>query len=224
MLRALALSIGQLGDRAVLKVLAKTLAVTLLIFVALGYGLILLGDWLLTAQGWQDYVLVASLVATLGVILLGWLLFRVVAIAVMGLFADGVVAAVEAKHYPKQFGTAREPPLSLSLRLALGSVWRALLFNLLALPLYVLLAVTGIGSVLLFAGVNALLLGRDLSEMVAARHLSREETKAWLDRTRGERLALGAIVTGLLAVPFVNLLAPIVGAAMATHLYHRNKA
>lgn len=221
MLRALALSFGQLGDPAVLKVLAKTLAVTLLVFAALGYGLVVLADWLLTAQGWEDYVLVGTIAATLGAILLGWLLFRIVAIAVMGLFADGVVAAVEAKHYPKQFGTAREPPLSLSLRLALGSVWRALLFNLLALPLYVLLLVTGVGSVLLFAGVNALLLGRDLGEMVAARHLSREETRAWLDRTRTERLALGAIVTALLAVPFINLLAPIVGAAMATHLYHR---
>ena len=35
------------------------------------------------------------------------------------------------------------------------------------------------------------------------------------------RFVLGAIVVALLTIPFVNLVAPIIGAAMATHLVHR---
>ena len=63
----------------------------------------------------------------------------------------------------------RHPSLALSLRMGLASALRALVFNLLALPLYLVLLVTGVGTVALFALVNALLLGRDLGEMVAVR-------------------------------------------------------
>jgi uncharacterized protein involved in cysteine biosynthesis len=38
-----------------------------------------------------------------------------------------------------------------------------------------------------------------------------------------ERWALGAVIAALLAVPFVNLLAPLLGAAAATHLIHRKE-
>ena len=38
---------------------------------------------------------------------------------------------------------------------------------------------------------------------------------------RGERLVLGGAVTALLSLPVVNLIAPILGAAAATHLIHR---
>ena len=36
-----------------------------------------------------------------------------------------------------------------------------------------------------------------------------------------KRFGLGLVVAFLLTVPFVNFLAPIIGAAMATHLVHR---
>ena len=106
--------------------------------------------------------------------------------------------------------------------MGLRSAGRALFFNLLAAPLYLLLLVTGVGTVALFAGVNALLLGRDLGEMVAVRHLA--DIKPWLARTRIQRAFLGLAVTILFMIPFANLLAPILGAAMATHLFHREPA
>ena len=42
-------------------------------------------------------------------------------------------------------------------------------------------------------------------------------------RRRAERLLLGSAVTALLAVPLVNFLAPLLGAAAATHLIHRKE-
>jgi CysZ protein len=38
--------------------------------------------------------------------------------------------------------------------------------------------------------------------------------------TRGRRAVLGGVVTGLLMLPLINLFAPLIGAAMATHLFH----
>ena len=222
MIRAFVLSLGQLADPAILRVLAKVVALTLLIFVGLG-ALLWLGvsRWVGTDfwAGESDYIGIATLTALAG-LGLTWLFFRTVAILVMGLFADGVVVAVERRHYPQAMAAARNPSIALSLRMGLASMLRAIFFNLLALPLYVLLLFTGIGTVILFAGVNAILLGRDLGEMVAVRHMEPAAVRSWLEATRTPRLILGLVVTGLFVVPLLNLLAPVIGAAMATHLFH----
>jgi len=56
---------------------------------------------------------------------------------------------------------------------------------------------------------------------LAARHGDRETRRAWLRATKADRALIGAAVTGIFLVPFVNLLAPVLGAAMTAHLYHR---
>ena len=71
---------------------------------------------------------------------------------------------------------------------------------------------------------NAIALGRDLGEMVAIRHLDGEALKRWLGSSRIKRLLLGLGATALFTIPFVNLLAPVLGAAVATHLFHSEKA
>lgn len=221
MIRALTLSIGQLLDPPVLRVLAKSLALTLLLFVGLG---VLLYLGLGALAGWsgiaalQGSVVVAA--AVLIALLLGVLLFRIVAIAVIGLFGDEIVGAVEQRHYPQAARAARPVGFARSLAMGSRSAIRALLFNLAALPLYALLLVTGVGTVLLFFAVNAALLGRDLGEMVAARHLDRGALAAWLAATRVERALVGLVVAGLFVIPVANLFAPILGAAMATHRFH----
>jgi uncharacterized protein involved in cysteine biosynthesis len=143
-----------------------------------------------------------------------------VAIGVVAGFADQVVAAVEERHYPEAAAAARPLGIGGTLALGLGSSLRLLFWNLLALPFYILLLVTGIGPLLLFFAVNALVLGRDLAMMVAARHLDRAARREWLAQHRGERMLLGGIITALFLLPIVNLVAPVLGAAMATHLFH----
>jgi CysZ protein len=221
MLRAFTLSLGQLGDPPILKVLVKTVAVTLMVFVALGIALWWAASSAAAAWGWGASTgFAAAAGAALIAVISGWLLFRVVAIAVIGLFADAVVEAVERRHYPDALASARPVSVARSLRMGLASAGRALLFNLIALPLYLVLLVTGVGTVALFVGVNALLLGRDLGEMVAVRHMDQAAVRGWLAATRTSRLMLGLVVTGLFVVPVIGLLAPILGAAMATHLFH----
>lgn len=221
MFGALALSFAQLGDRAVLGVLAKSLALTLAVFALLGVGVWWGVDALLASWTWHGTL--ASAAALLVTVLALWLLFRAVAVAIVGLFADTIVAAVEAKHYPDALASAHDVPFARSLRMGLGSAGRFVAVNLLLLPLYLVLLATGIGTAALFLAVNAWLLGRDLGDMVAARHLPAEALGGWRRATAARRFLLGLAATALFLVPFLNILAPVLGAAMATHLFHRSR-
>lgn len=224
MLRAFSLTLAQIGDPAILRVIAKSLALTLMIFAALGIAAIFATRSVVAAYGWGDDAgFAAAAAAGVAVIVSAWLLFRAVAIPVIGLFADDVVAAIEARHYPAAAQIARRATAALSVKLAFASFARLILLNLLAVPLYGLLLFTAIGPLILFLAINALLLGRDLGEMVAVRHLDTAAVKSWLRVTRGERAFIGAVVTGVFMIPIINLIAPIVGAGMATHLFHRGQ-
>lgn len=221
MFHALLLSLGQLGDPAIRRVLAKSLALTLAIFAALGAAIWWGLDEALAE--WRYHGALAGAAATLATLLALWLLFRAVAVLVVGIFADDVVAAVERKHYSTALASARAVPLHRSMQMGLGSAVRFLLVNLLMTPVYLALLVTGVGTAAAFFVVNAWLLGRDLSDMVASRHLSRAAMRDWRKANAAKRFALGLAGTGLFVVPVVNLLAHVLGAAMATHLFHRTR-
>lgn len=227
MLRALMLAFGQLHDRAIVRVLLQSLALTLLVFVALGAALVIGARRLALDAAWGDAIghstSLATLAALFASIAAAWLLFRAVALPVIGLFADQVIGAVETRHYPAAAHGAHAIGALRSLELAALSLARLLIANLLALPFALLLLVTGIGPLLLLVAVNALLLGRDLGEMVGARHLDRAALRDWLRATRLSRAWLGLVVTLLFMLPLVNLLAPILGAAMATHWFHMRR-
>jgi CysZ protein len=225
MIHALVLSFGQLLDPRVVRVFLKSIALTLALFALLGVGL----WWGLhaAAERWGSWLatstVTAALADVLAVLLLvfaWWLAFRAIAIAVIGIFADEVVEAVEAKHYPAAHASARAVPLGRSVAMGVRSILRLIGINLLLLPLYILLLVTGVGTAIAFFLVNSWLLGRDLGDMVAARHMKAREMPGWRSRTRFRRLRLGAVGTALFLIPGVSLLAPVLGAAMATHAFH----
>lgn len=224
MISAFALALGQLTDRRVLRILAKSLVITATIFVVLGaaswWGL----DRLLQIAGVDGTRFAAEsglrgLAALVAVIVGGWLLWRVVALAVLQFFADEVVEAVETRHYPQALASARALGWRTELKIGWRGAVRALFFNLLAAPVALVLLVTGVGAAAVFWLVNSVLIGRELADMVWLRYGHLPDAPQPLGRM--ERLVLGGIVTALLAVPFANLLAPIIGAAMATHLVHR---
>ena len=217
---AFARALGQLGDARIIGVLFKSMAVTLALFAALGVALWRGSAMLIErfAAGWGE---AGGLIGLLLGIVGAWLLFRVVALAVLQFFADDVVRAVEARHYPAEAAAARDLPFAEEVRGALAGVLRAVLFNLMALPIALLLLVTGVGTALLFWLVNAWLLGRELQDMVWLRHRPGPDADAPLAALT--RLALGGIVAAMLVVPFLNLLAPVLGAAAATHLVHNRK-
>lgn len=221
MLRAFFLSIGQLGDPKIIRVFLKSLALTLLLLalfgVAMWYGAQGLVARLGAGAEAGGWVGAATVLLWLGA---AFFLFRAIAIAVIGIFADEVVAAVEAKHYPEALAEARDVPFARSVRMGLGSAGRLILINLAVSPLYLLLLITGVGTALLFFIVNGWLLGQDLGEMVAARHVPHKGMTSWRGSTSMQRFVLGLAGTALFLVPILNLAAPVLGAAMATHLFH----
>lgn len=219
MLTAFALAFGQLGDRRILAVLGKSVSITLAVFAGLGVAV----WWAIRHWGMTDGNggFLAALLAGLLLIVSLWLLFRFVALAVLQLFGDEVVRAVEARHYPAAAASARPLGLGDEVRVGLRGLLRALGYNIVALPFAFVLMATAIGPAILFAVVNAVLLGRELTEMVALRH--RDEAGDAPLPGFATRTALGGVVVALLLVPFVNLLAPVLGAAAAAHIVHRRR-
>ncbi|HEX4847229.1 MAG TPA: EI24 domain-containing protein [Novosphingobium sp.] len=224
MLQALALALPRMADRHLLPIWLKSLAVTLLVFAALGsagwYGLAGVLDRYARSYGMSHGY--SGVLALLIVLIAGGLLWRILALAVLQFFADEVVHAIEARDYPDMAARARKLGLAEEARRALAGAARAILFNLAALPVALVLMVTGIGAPLVFLFVNAVLLGRELQDMVWLRHRSGPADPAPL--TGFERLALGGGIAVLLTVPVVNFVAPFLGAACAVHLIHRKGA
>lgn len=217
---ALALALTDLFKPRLWPIWLKSLAVTLVACAALGlagwHGLSLL------IERYADKGELGQIAAAVLTLLVLWLAWRVVALAVLQFFADEVVQAIEACHYPRMAAQARNLGWREELRRALAGAGRALLFNLLALPVALILLVTGVGAPLVFLLVNAVLLGRELQDMVWLRHRPAAESPAPLRKF--ERLGLGGITALLLTVPIVNFAAPFLGAACAVHLIHRKGA
>lgn len=194
------------------RLLVKTLALTLLAFASLA-GLLWWGFHAARLHfGWGGGGYAEAAAAAMAVVAAGWLLFRATAMAVMSLFADDIVEAVERDSYPDAAATARPVGWGRSGRLALASMGRTIGWNLLALPLYIALLVTGVGTIGLFLLLNAYLLGRDMADMVQPRH------PALPPIPRGSRWLMGLASAILFLIPLVNLLAPIWSAAMAVHM------
>lgn len=166
---SLTLGLRQVFDGAVLRILLKSLGVTIVLFLVVTTGGWFLHDWLLAWGGLEDALFTGA----------------------------GAV------------------------RGALSAAGRALLANLIALPFALVLLFTGVGTFALFMLVNAVLLGGDLQDMVWLRHCHQRDACAPV--SRGERFLLGGVVAAMLAVPFVNFLAPVLGAASANHLVHRKQ-
>jgi uncharacterized protein involved in cysteine biosynthesis len=151
-----------------------------------------------------------------------WLLFPAVAITVMTSFSDRIAGVVEGLHYPDAAELARPIGVGQGLLIGLKSAARLIAFNLLAMPFYLVLLVTGVGPLILFVIVNGIAFGRDVAELAAARHGDRVSRRAWLRQTRGQQHLIGLVASGLFLVPFANLLAPVIGTAAAIHLFNNS--
>jgi len=210
------LGLRDVPNPRVLRILLQSLALTLLLLIVAGVAIYFAARWTLDHWQWLGAAErdMAGLLVVLAIIAGSWLLFRAVAIVVVGLFADAIVADVEGRHYPAAAARAVDVGWRQNIRLALASLVRLIGGNLLALPIYILLLVTGIGTPIFALFVNGLLLGRDLEAMVLARHPDRPR----LDRPA--RWSLGLLSAASFVVPIANLLAPIVSAAMAVHMLH----
>jgi len=213
MIGALLKSIAQLGDPRVRQSIWISLGLTLTCYIALVAGLWFgLGSIEVVQPAWLDTVI--DVAGGGAVIVVALIFFPAVITVFVGLFLERIADAVERRHYPA-LPPAREASLVEGLGGALSFAAVSIGLNVLALPLYIFLPAL---NLVIYLVLNGYLLGREYHELVAARRLDRRQLTA---ERRGHRLRLivaGAIVAGLMLIPFVNLLAPVLATAFMVHV------
>jgi CysZ protein len=149
-----------------------------------------------------------------------YFLFPGIVTMVMSVMIDQIATAVEEDYYPNRIGR-RKVSVSESLMSAFKLTLLMLFVNLLALiPYVILFFMGGFGFIALFVAVNGFLLGREYFEMVAARHMAPVDMK-YLRIANGSRIFFaGALIAAMFMIPFLNILAPIIGASVMTHVFH----
>ena len=195
--------------------LIKVVLCTFASFLLLGVGMWFALDWLFAWLNIQNGAYLSTLLSLAIIPISAFLLFRVVAIAITWIFADDIIDAVEDRYYPQKAAFGKRPSVGAGMHMAVRSIARVVGYNLLALPLYIVLLVTGVGTAIAFMLLNALLLGKDLEDMLIARHGASQGSIQKLPR-----LLLGFIGTIGMLIPFFNLLVPVLATAMAVHVVH----
>ena len=104
MFSAFAKTLGQMNDPRIRGVIGKTLALAILGYILFVVLIYLLIGWLAGLSGWLEGL--AQFGGALGAMVVAWFIFPGIAAAIAGIFADEVIDAVEAKHYPN-LGPAR---------------------------------------------------------------------------------------------------------------------
>ena len=217
-------AIGQLFTPPFRSVFFKTIGLTLLLLIGSWFGAKELFEYF--AMPWIDQLfpglpswvgwlgVIAAIVAGLGLALGLALLIAPVSAVVAGIFLDDIAEAVERDSYPQDPpGTA--VPLGQSLVLSVKFFGVVVLGNIIAL---LLLLVPGVNLIAFFV-VNAYLLSREFFQFAAMRFRSEAEARALRRRHSGTIFLAGFVVAAFLAVPVLNLLTPLFGAAMMMHLY-----
>ncbi|MBB4265383.1 EI24 domain-containing protein [Roseospira visakhapatnamensis] len=219
LITAFAKAVAQVSDPRVRRPLMLSLGLTAGCYVALVIALwVGLGSVEVIQPAWLDTVI--DIASGLGAIIVALIFVPVVVTAFVGLFLEQVADAVEARHYPT-LPPPRDVPMTESILGAASFAGTALLLNLAALPLYILMPAA---NVVLFLLLNGYLLGREYQEMVAARRQTSAEMRADRRRHRKTLTLAGMAIAGMMVVPVVNLLAPLVATAFMVHVVQALRA
>lgn len=217
----------QIFDRAFLKVfflgLVTTVGAIIVAYLAAneimkeipGYQ----SDW----QWWEDFVNWAmGYTVDIAFFVILFFFFAPISTIFVSIYLDDIVDCVEDRFYPENKANKRLgiPKLAfLASRIAL----LVLVLNIIVIPLYILFFWIPFLPLVIFYLLNGYLLGWGYYEMVAVRHLGIKEAGLHRKSIRGVVLGVGLIMTFLFMVPIVQLIVPIVGAALICHLFHMSR-
>ncbi|MFN0265143.1 sulfate transporter family protein [Tepidamorphus sp. 3E244] len=196
-------------------VLLKTIALTLLLFIAVAAGGFELlkyaaedfATWMITAAG---------IVAALIYLVASAFLFPPVTALVASLFLDDVAEIVEKEDYP-----ADPPgkPMPTMEAIAQGLKFMGVVIGVNILVL-LLIWLPGINAVLFFAA-NGYLLGREYFELAAHRFRSREDVRDMRKANAGTLFIAGMIIALFVAIPILNLMTPLFATIFMVHTHKR---
>lgn len=162
---------------------------------------------------WLDWLV--DLFGAAAAAALSWLLFPAVLTMVMGFFLDRIAGIVESLDYPGRNPPRRASPAE-TIMTTLRLTGIAIILNILALPVYLL--APGV-NFFVFVGLNGYLFGREYFEVVALRRLDPTTARALRARFAARVFFGGVAITGMFAVPIINLVAPVIATAFMVHLF-----
>jgi uncharacterized protein involved in cysteine biosynthesis len=205
MMEAAIRAIAQLRDRALLGVVAISGAGAAIFLLGVWFGLAaVLGHVTVFGTGWLDWL--ARIAIGLGAIFVTLAMFGAVTAIIASLFVGRVAGAVERRYYPSLPPPRRQSGAE-QVTAGISFLFAMIAANIIALPFYALWG----ANVPIFLGVNGYLVGREYFEIVASRRL---------DRVGVARLA-GIAIALFSAVPFADLLTPVVATAFMLHIFQR---
>lgn len=209
-------ALSQVSDPKFLSIFFRGVGLSLVLLVLITMGLLWLIPNTISLPWLGELAWLTPLLdgfAVISMIMLSTFLMIPVASLFIGLFLDKVMDAVEAKHYPG-VGPARKVSVGETIRESLKFLSLMIAVNMLAFVIYLFLP-------LAFWIVNGVMLGREYFQMVAMRRVGRKEAKR-LRRSHWLHISFaGTLMAVPLTVPLLNLIIPILGVAMFTHLFHR---
>jgi CysZ protein len=216
MIRAFELAVRQLGDPRLRAVLWQSLALSLVLQIAIGA----LAWWGLQRYAQVDIGWLNTLIRWLGgaaVVVLSLMLFPASFGIVVSIFMERIADIVESTHYP-QLGPADGISIWTGLWTGLVFLLVVIVLNLVMLPLYVIaIFVAGLGAVLFYA-LNGWLAGRMYYEQVALRRMTPYEVKAMRRANAWPLWLTGIVIVFLGTIPVLNLLMPVLGTAAMVHV------
>lgn len=208
-------------------VLWKSLGLAAVALVLLWFGLTWIVDWLAlpwidvlfpdteVGQRWEGWFgFLAAVLAGIGIAVGLSLLIAPVTALIAGLFLDDVAELVERGDYPAD-PPGRALPIGQAIAQSLGFFAIVVVGNVVAL---LLLFVPGVNLVAFFL-VNGYLLGREFFEFAAMRFRPQDEARQLRRDHAGTVFLAGLVIAALLAVPVLNLLAPLFAATFMVHLH-----
>ncbi len=209
---------AQLDDPVFLGVVLRSLALSLLLFLAILAGVVWGVQALVTAPGWPAWLAwLAAILGGAGTAFLSVYLFVPAALLVATLYMDRIADAVDQRFYP-ELPRPRGAPLTVQAWDGAVLGLQVLALQLVALVLLVLLP--GVGLVLGWI-ITGWAIGRGLFVGVAMRRMTRREALALYDSRRLTVLVQGAALAAASIVPLLNLFVPVLGTAAMVHVLNR---
>ena len=216
MFASLAKAVRALFDRRLTRIVLASVILTILLYAVLVAGAVY-GLQQLPALGWPWVNTLLEILAPVLVFLLMIYIGAVATAFFAPLFLDKAAKRIEARFYP-----ADAPPggagSGLKLLTGLKLAFVVLVFDIVLLPANAFLP--GIAEAVTIL-VNGWFLGRGYFELIAFRHMSQSAARALRARHAYGVFAAGAVISLLSAIPFVDLIAPLFGAALMVHLFKR---
>ena len=145
---------------------------------------------------------------------LAYLVFPILLPLIISFFDTAIADTIEKSDYPEV--PTPEPPFWPTLGQDLSFTLKAIGLNILVLPFYLLPVV----NIFLYYILNGYLLGNEFFNVVAGRHMTRAEADQLRRKHRFNIILCGCGITFSATIPFLNLVAPIMGVVLMVHFFH----